>query len=90
MNPGKRPSHPGFRQAFRHFDRALLPGGEQRTQVPRPLGRPQLTKRLRLDLADALARNVELLTDFFQSVFALAADTETQADDLLLFGRQGL
>ena len=41
------------------------------------------------DLADALARDVELLADLFERVLALAADPEPQPDDLLFFRRQG-
>jgi hypothetical protein len=33
---------------------------------------------LGLDLPDPLARDIELLTDLFEGVLALAADAETQ------------
>ena len=58
--------------------------------MTRAFGRPQLAQRLRFDLADALARDVEFLADFFERVLALAADPETQPDHLLLFGRKRL
>ena len=54
-----------------------------------PLRRPKLAESLGFDLADAFARYVEFLTDFFQGVLALAADAEAQPDHFLLFRRQG-
>src|SRR5262249_4399255 len=51
---------------------------------------PELAQRLRPDLADALARALEVLTDFFERVIALLADTEAHAQDLLLARRQRL
>src|SRR5579883_1969382 len=55
-----------------------------------PLRRTKLAQSLSLDLADALARYVKFLTDFFKRVLALAADAEAQPDHLLLFGRKRL
>src|SRR5438477_12062782 len=54
------------------------------------LGRPELAQRLGFDLANALARYVEFLTDLLQRMFALAADAEAQPDHLLLFGGKRL
>src|SRR5690242_18343184 len=54
------------------------------------LGGAELAQGLGFDLADALAGNVEFLTDFFEGVLALAADTEAEADNLLFLGREGL
>src|SRR5687767_8132742 len=49
---------------------------------------PQLTERLGLDLANALASDREALADLLERVLALLADAEAQAQDLLLLGRQ--
>ena len=57
--------------------------GHQRPQPPRPLGSAEPPQRLGLDLPDPLARDIKLLADFFEGVFALAADTEAQPEDLL-------
>ncbi len=48
--------------------------------------RAQLAQGLGFDLANAFARDVELLADLFERMFALAADAEAEADDLLLLG----
>src|SRR5438045_2994425 len=42
----------------------------------------QLAQRLGLDLADALARDLEVLADLFQRVVALLADAEAHAQNL--------
>src|SRR5438128_2262784 len=57
--------------------------------MPRPFRRAELAKSLGFNLADAFARDVELLPDFFQSMLPLTADSEAQPDDLLFFGREG-
>src|SRR5258707_381423 len=51
---------------------------------------PQLAERLRLDLTDALARHLEVLTDLFEGVVALFPDAEPHAEDLLFARRQRL
>ncbi len=43
----------------------------------------QLAKRLGLDLPDALARHLEVLTHLFERVVALLADAEAHPEDLL-------
>src|ERR1043165_2786518 len=48
----------------------------------------QLAERLRLDLADALAGDLEVLADFLERVIALLADAEAHAEDLLLARRE--
>src|SRR3954470_9363663 len=48
----------------------------------------QLAQRLRFDLADALARDLEVLADFLERVVALLADAEAHAQDLLFARRQ--
>src|SRR6516165_10420954 len=48
----------------------------------------QLPKRLRLDLADALARHRELVADLFQGVVLVHADAEAHADYTLLPRRE--
>jgi len=45
---------------------------------------PQLRQRLRLDLADPLARDAELLADLFKSPDASVVEPKSQAHDLLL------
>src|SRR5512135_2400004 len=50
----------------------------------------ELPQRLRLDLANALARDLEVLTHLFERVVALLADAEAHAEDLLLARRQRL
>src|SRR5665213_2780453 len=69
---------------------AALPRGEERAQVAGAFGGAELAQGLGFDLADAFAGYVELLADFLERVLALAADAEAQADNLLLFRRQGL
>src|SRR5262245_48124552 len=49
----------------------------------------ELAQRLGLDLADALARDRELLADLFQRVVGIHADAEAHAQHALLAGRQG-
>jgi hypothetical protein len=44
----------------------------------------QLTQGLGLDLADTLARDLEVLTNLFQGVVALLANAEAHTQDLLL------
>ena len=57
-------------------------------QLPRPARMLQLPQRLRLDLADALARHRELLADFFQRVVGVHADAEAHAQHAFLARRQ--
>src|SRR5690606_10324062 len=70
------------------------------SQLPRPLidesleelrarRMAQLTKRLGFDLTDPLTRDEEVLSDFFESVVGLLADTETHAENLLFARREG-
>src|ERR1700676_1569190 len=67
-----------------HNPLLIVASRQQRPQVPRTLRRAEMPQRLRLDLPDALPREVELLADLFERVLALAADAEAQADHLLL------
>src|SRR6266571_2015452 len=48
----------------------------------------QLAQRLGLDLADALARDRELLADLFQRMVGVHADAEAHAQDTLLARRE--
>src|SRR5690606_12138760 len=48
----------------------------------------QLAQRLRLDLADALAGDLEVLTDLLEGVVGLLADAEAHAEHLLLARRE--
>src|SRR5688500_16426613 len=63
---------------------------QDRTQLPASRGVTQLAQRLRLDLADALARDREALAHFFERVLAAVADAEPHLDDLLLARGQRL
>src|SRR5436190_21607392 len=54
-----------------------------------PLARiAELPERLRLDLADALTRQVEALADLLERVVRRLADAEAHADHLLLARRE--
>src|SRR5512142_3227884 len=48
----------------------------------------KLAERLRLDLADALARHLEVLPDLLQRVVGLLPDAEAHPEDLLLARRE--
>src|SRR2546423_6242872 len=50
----------------------------------------ELAQRLRLDLADALARDVELLADFLERVVGVHLDAEAHAQHLRLARREGI
>src|SRR5271169_3314028 len=58
--------------------------------MTRALRRAELSQRLGLDLADALASYIELLADFLERMLTLAADAEAQTDNFLLFRRERL
>src|ERR1700751_4180802 len=58
--------------------------------MARPFRRAKLSQGFSFDLADALTSDIELLTDFFQRMLALAADAEAQTNHLLFFGRECL
>ena len=49
-----------------------------------------MPQRFGFNLADALARDVQLLADLFERVLALAAYAEAQADDFLFFRKERL
>src|SRR5262252_9034429 len=49
----------------------------------------ELAERFRLDLADALTGDLEVLADFFERVVALLADAEPHAKHLLFARREG-
>src|SRR5688572_11101351 len=57
---------------------------DERSEVASAQGMPQFPERLRLDLADALARDGESLANFFERVLTFLADAEPQAKDFLL------
>src|SRR3546814_6488987 len=57
---------------------------EERSHLARPRRVLQLAQRLRLDLADALARHAELLTDLFERMVGVHPDAEAHAQDALL------
>ena len=53
-------------------------------------GMAQFAQRFGFDLADALARDREVLADFFQGVLAAVLQAETHFDDLLFARAEGL
>src|ERR1051326_2758006 len=57
---------------------------DEGAQLARAVGPAQLLERLRLDLADALARDAEGLAHFLERVLARAAEPEAHAQDALL------
>src|SRR5262245_8574692 len=64
---------------------------QERLQLPRPRRVAEFAERLRFDLADAFARDGEVLADLFKRVFAaVRAEAEAHLDDLLLARRQRL
>src|SRR4051794_22042475 len=70
---------------------ACLPASavEEAPKLPRPARMLELAQRLRLDLADALARDGKLLADLFQRVIGVHADAEAHAEHPLLARGQG-
>src|SRR5579872_2849795 len=67
-----------------------LLNAHERSQPMRTLRTAQVSKRLRLDLADPLAAQVELLGDLSERVLVIEADPESHADNCFFVGRQGL
>src|SRR5262245_29291077 len=63
---------------------------EEAFELPAPDRMLQLAHRLRLDLANALARHLEDAAHLFQRVRVTVAQAVTQLDDLALAIRQGL
>src|SRR5262245_36674336 len=61
---------------------------DEALQDPTPARMAQLAQRLRLDLADALARHLEVLPDLFERVVAVLADAEAHHQHLLLARRE--
>src|SRR5205814_2856162 len=61
---------------------------EERAQLLRARRVAELAQRLRLDLADALARDVELLADLFERVVGVHLDAEAHAQHLRLARRE--
>src|SRR5216684_5613128 len=61
---------------------------EEAPERPGPARVLELAQRLGLDLADALARQRELLADLLQRVVLVHADAEAHADDTLLARRE--
>ena len=65
----------------------LESGVDEGAELFGPTRMPQLAERFRFDLADALSRDLEVLTHLFQGVVALLADAETHAQNLLFARR---
>src|SRR5438477_10202708 len=59
-------------------------------ELPRPARVPQLAERLRLDLPDALAGDVELAPDLFEGASATVLETEPQLEDATLAAGEAL
>src|SRR5438105_4676733 len=71
-------------------ERRLLQAVGERLEQARARGVTKLAERLRLDLADALARHVEVLADLFERVLlAVRAEAVAEFDDDLLARAQG-
>src|SRR5262249_60177809 len=72
--------------------RPLRPSAFQEgLQLPRPRRVAEFAERLGFDLADAFARDGEVLSDLFERVLAaVRAEAEAHLDDLLLARRQRL
>src|SRR5688572_19014732 len=65
-----------------------MPLAGERFQRFRTRGVAQLAQRLRLDLADALARDREALADLLEREVGALADAEAHPQDLLLARRE--
>src|SRR5262249_52670904 len=65
-------------------------GLEERLELLRARGVPQLPQGLGLDLADALAGHVEGPADLLEGVLGAVSDAEAHFQDLLLAGSQRL
>src|SRR5215468_9674666 len=63
---------------------------QKRLQLLRPRGVPELPQGLRLDLPDALARDVEGAADLLERVLGAVAHAEAHLEHLLLARRQRL
>src|SRR5581483_2450358 len=61
---------------------------EEAPQLLGARGMTELAQRLRLDLADALARDREVLTDLLERMLAAVRQSEAQPQDLLLARRE--
>src|SRR6478672_13441937 len=61
---------------------------QEAPQLPAAARVLELAQRLRLDLADALAGDGELLADLLEGVVGVHADAEAHAQDALLARRQ--
>src|SRR3982751_2790249 len=61
---------------------------EEAAHLAAAAGVLELAQRLRLDLADTLARHAELLADFLERMIGVHADAEAHAQHALLAGGQ--
>src|SRR4029453_1650719 len=62
---------------------------DERLERPAAARVAQLAQRLGFDLADALARDVEVLADLFERMVGALPDAEAHLDDALLARREG-
>src|SRR4051794_3383950 len=67
-----------------HFFHAI----DERLQLPRARGVPQLAQRFRFDLPDTFARYLEALAYLFQGVLRTVFQSEAHLDHPLLARRQ--
>src|SRR5215470_18979560 len=79
---GERATEPGEGAPSSRFEEA--------PQLLGPRGMPELAQGFGLDLADALAGDREVLADLLQRVLAAVGEAESQAQHLLLSGREGV
>ena len=82
----------GYRPSRRPLRKGRAPGRvrlvEEAAQLIRSARVAELSQRLRLDLADAFARHVELLADFLERVIGIHLDAEAHAQHFRLARRQ--
>src|SRR6266542_186900 len=70
--------------------RLPYPAFQERAEPMTSARMTQFAQRFGFDLPDALARDREILSDFFQRVLAAVLQSETHFNDLLLAGRERL
>src|SRR6266481_4173687 len=63
---------------------------QEGAEAAAPAGMPQFPQSFCFDLPDALARDSEVLTDFFQGVLGPVFEAETHLDDALFARRESI
>src|SRR5215510_2520812 len=94
MNSRKKASHllmTGLLSFMQSRPSLWPPALQERLQLPRSRRMAEFAQRLRFDLADAFARDGEVLADLFERVLAaVRPQAEAHLDDLLLARRKRL